>query len=205
MGLGGISVDIDRMEVVDFLRTYRFSPVIFVTRAPQIIDNSKLLITVFSKNLWIALSLLSIFICLFTKFIYHQKVFDIILCPFLKQSMNNKIILFRFKKSFCFCLIFLVIWNQIPKKFDFRIYMSSWMIFCLVMSTAYAALLSSSMSIPFLTPTIKTLSELAKANSEGRIKIIAHANSIYYQMIKVCIHICILYSIEKFLKRISCI
>ncbi len=59
------------------------------------------------------------------------------------------------------------------------------MLFCLVMSTAYAALLSSSMAVPFLTPTIKTFEELAKAQSEGRIKIMTSANSIYYQMIKV--------------------
>ncbi len=59
------------------------------------------------------------------------------------------------------------------------------MLFCLVMSTAYAALLSSSMAVPFLTPTIKTFNELAKAQSEGRIKIMAHKNSIYYQMLKV--------------------
>ncbi len=187
MGLGGISVDIHRMEVVDFLRTYRFSPVIFMTRAPQIIDNSKLLITIFSKNLWIALFLVSIFICIFTKLIYNQKVFDIILCPFLKQSKNNKIILSRFKKSFCFffCIIYLVIWNRVPDRFDFRIYMSSWILFCLVMSTAYAALLSSSISVPFLTPTVKTFGELATAHSEGKIRIIAHTNSIYYHMIKV--------------------
>jgi hypothetical protein len=53
------------------------------------------------------------------------------------------------------------------------------------MSTAYAALLSSSMAVPFLTPTIKTFNELAKAQSEGRIKIMAHETSLYYQMIKV--------------------
>ncbi len=41
------------------------------------------------------------------------------------------------------------------------------------------------MAVPFLTTTIKTFEELAKAQSEGRIKIMTHANSIYYQMIKV--------------------
>jgi hypothetical protein len=104
-----------------------------------------------------------------------------------------------------FCLIFVVIWNRVPNKLDFRIYMCSWLLFCLVMSTAYSALLSSSMSVPFLTPTIKTFSELAKAHSEGRIKIIAHTNSLYYQMIKVCI--CSIHNmlIQKFLKRIFCI
>ncbi len=78
--------------------------------------------------------------------------------------------------------------------------MSSWILFCLVMSTAYAALLSSSMSVPFLTPTIKTFSELAKAHSVGGIKIIAHKSSLYYQMIKVCI--CSIHNmlIEKFLE-----
>ncbi len=78
-----------------------------------------------------------------------------------------------------------MIWNRIPKKFDFHIYLSSWMLFCLVISTAYAALLSSSMAVPFLSPTIKTFDELAKAQSEGRIKIMTHVNSVYYQMIKV--------------------
>jgi hypothetical protein len=86
---------------------------------------------------------------------------------------------------FYFFKIFSAIWNRIPKKFDFHIYLSSWMLFCLVMSTAYGALLSSSMAVPFLTPTIKTFEELAKAQSEGRIKIMTNANSIYYQMIKV--------------------
>jgi hypothetical protein len=116
----------------------------------------------------------------FHKIHLPSKSFVIILCLFLKQSMKNKIILSWLKKSFCYCSIFSVIWNRIPNKFDFHIYLSSWMLFCLVMSIAYAALLSSLMSVPFLTPTIKTFSELAKAHNEERIKIIAHTNALYY-------------------------
>jgi hypothetical protein len=75
--------------------------------------------------------------------------------------------------------MFSVIWNRIPNKFVFHIYLSSWKLYCLVMSTAYASLLSSSMPVPFLTPTIKTFSKLAKSHNEGRIKIIAHTNALY--------------------------
>jgi hypothetical protein len=88
LGAGGLSVDFERMKVVDYLRTYRFAPIIFMTLAPKIIDNSKLLFSIFSEKLWIALFLQFLFVCFFTKFIYRQKVFSIILCPFLKQGMN---------------------------------------------------------------------------------------------------------------------
>jgi len=59
------------------------------------------------------------------------------------------------------------------------------MLFCIVISTAYAALLSSMMTIPLFDPTIKSFYELASAQKEGRIQVLANMHSIYYQLIKV--------------------
>jgi hypothetical protein len=59
------------------------------------------------------------------------------------------------------------------------------MLFCVVISTAYAALLSSTMAVPLMTPTIKSFNELAKAQNEGLVKVIVYKHSIYYNIIKV--------------------
>ncbi len=80
---------------------------------------------------------------------------------------------------------FAVIWMKIPQRLDLYMYLSSWMLFCVVISTAYAALLSSMMAMPFMTPTIKSFNELAKAQNEGLIKVLVYKHSIYYNIIKV--------------------
>jgi len=59
------------------------------------------------------------------------------------------------------------------------------MLFCIVISTAYAALLSSMMAFPFLTQTIKTFSQLANEQNVGNIHIVVHKDSIYHDIIKV--------------------
>ncbi len=59
------------------------------------------------------------------------------------------------------------------------------MLFCIVISTAYAGILSSSMTIPFMTPTIKTFNELAQAMKAGKIKAYTHVYSHYCQFLKV--------------------
>jgi len=77
------------------------------------------------------------------------------------------------------------IWVKIPERTGLYVYLSAWMLFCIVISTAYAALLSSMMTIPLLNPTIKSIYELAKAQNEGRIQVMVHMHSTYYKMIKV--------------------
>jgi hypothetical protein len=41
------------------------------------------------------------------------------------------------------------------------------------------------MTIPSLTPIIKTFEELAKAQNEGKVQVFANKNALYYQTIKV--------------------
>jgi len=104
-----------------------------------------------------------------------------ILCPLLKQCQWQNILLQKFYKNY----VSIGIWIKIPERTGLYLYLSGWMLFCIVISTAYAALLSSMMTIPVFNPTIKTIYELAKAQNEGRIQIMTHMGSNYYKMIRV--------------------
>ncbi len=111
--MGGLSINSDRLTVVDFTTAYRFSPVVFTTQAPKIINNSKLLFTIFSKQIWFLLLITLIIIGFFLRFIFKMDSFTIALCPLIKQSLFFS--KFNFKKSISYQLSFRQFNENTPK------------------------------------------------------------------------------------------
>ena len=77
------------------------------------------------------------------------------------------------------------IWTKIPNSVGFYLFLTAWMLSCLVISSAYSGLLSSIMTIPNMTPIIKSFNDLAKAQKEGKISVFGHIHSLNYKMIRV--------------------
>ena len=59
------------------------------------------------------------------------------------------------------------------------------MLCCTVISYAYSGILYSMMTLPNMTPIIKSFNELAKAQIDGEISVFAYKHSIIYKVISV--------------------
>ena len=87
IGLGGISIDSERAQVVDFVDPYHNSPVTFVTKAPEMIDNSTIMFLILKKELWIALILTVGALSLFARVLrINYQIFNYF-HPVIRQSM----------------------------------------------------------------------------------------------------------------------
>ncbi len=77
----------DRAQVVDFNYPYYFSPVTFVTKSPKIINDSKLMLIIFTKQLWIAIIISILILILFVKiFKIYDKLYEFFFST-VKQSI----------------------------------------------------------------------------------------------------------------------
>ena len=89
MGLSGVSINYDRLEVVDFTCPYHYSPITFVTKSPKVIENAKLIVHTFPLNIWILIIISYIMVCITLKFVYKlRNVCLITISPLLSQSKN---------------------------------------------------------------------------------------------------------------------
>jgi hypothetical protein len=75
----------------------------------------------------------------------------------------------------------------LPSVPPFRIMMYCWLLACLVLTSGYSGCLYSLMTVPPKMKNIDTITELANAQSNGQIQVIASKGSTYFSALKVCI------------------
>jgi hypothetical protein len=73
----------------------------------------------------------------------------------------------------------------LPSVRPFRLIISCWLWACLILTSSYAGNLYSLMTLPPKLKTIDTITQLAKAQSNGQIQVIATESSAYFHSLKV--------------------
>ena len=81
-----MSVDENRMYMVDYIQPYHTCPITFVMKAPTFLNNSMILWDIFKESLWIGLILFLFLVSIFAKLMNVKNYFFINLCPILKQG-----------------------------------------------------------------------------------------------------------------------
>ncbi len=73
----------------------------------------------------------------------------------------------------------------LPSVRPLRLMMCCWLLVCLVLTSSYAGNLYSLMTFPPKLKTIDTITQLANAQSNGQIQVVATKSSAYFHSLKV--------------------
>jgi len=74
---------------------------------------------------------------------------------------------------------------RLPSVGPLRLLLCSWLLACVVLTTSYGGCLYSLMAIPSRKKPIDTVMELAIAQTNGKIQVIAVGKAAYYNLLKV--------------------
>ncbi|GBM27177.1 hypothetical protein AVEN_9847-1 [Araneus ventricosus] len=155
-----LSITEQRAHVVDFSPVYKTEDVTFAIKKPGRIPTSMAFIHPFQYSIWTMILILIVlmplaFRILFrTKYVY-SKILLIILGALLKQP--NLMILDSFSSRIFFC---------------------SWLIFAMVVSYSYSAVLLSLLTVPSEIPVVRNFKELSEAVAKNNYKCFVPKGSI---------------------------
>ena len=72
IGIGGISMNFQRSQVVQYSKIYLFSPITYMTPAKSLGFSAILILEPFTTSLWISIILALIFMIIYQKFIVYK-------------------------------------------------------------------------------------------------------------------------------------
>jgi hypothetical protein len=146
--------------------------VTFITPPPKAINDIFLVIKPFDFLVWIC------FIVSFVLIIFVNKLISNHYMELRKIDTNWAIICASLRQQTSFPL---------PSVPPFIIMMCCWLLACLVLTSGYSGCLYSLMTVPPKMKNIDTITELANAQSNGQIQVIASKGSTYFSALKVWI------------------
>jgi len=169
-GLSSLSINWERFEAVLFSNPHIITSVTFITRRPKPELNMTLIIEPFDTLVWVCFFIVLLFIlfysCLSSRYLTEMKNID------LSWTMIS--LLLRQQISYV-----------LPLVVSLRLVLCCWLLACIVLTSSYSGCLYSLMTYPPRIKTIDTLINLAIAQRNGEIQVIANENSSYGQWLKV--------------------
>ncbi|XP_055947094.1 glutamate receptor ionotropic, delta-1-like [Argiope bruennichi] len=160
LGIHFMTVTEQRSQVVDFSPVYKTEDVTFAIKKPGRIPTSSAFIHPFQFSIWIVILVLIVLmplafrILIRTKYTYSRILF-VFLGVLLKQSITMNLY-----------------------SFSSRIFFSSWLIFTVVASYSYSAVLLSLLTVPPEMPVVQNFKELSQAVAISNYKCFVPKGSI---------------------------
>jgi len=160
----------ERSEAVHFSNPHIITSITFITPPPKSVPIITLVIEPFDFSVWIYF-MISFVLMLFNLWLISQYYIEL---------KNTKL---------SWALVCASLRQQLSCRFasvePLRLLFCSWLLACLVLTTSYGLCLYSLMAVPVRVKTIDTVTELAIAQTNCQVQVIAANTSIYFQSMKV--------------------
>ncbi|GFS74566.1 lig_chan-Glu_bd domain-containing protein [Trichonephila clavipes] len=169
IALGDLTVSDPRFKIVDFV-PYTMETSTFVTKIPKAMLKSASFLMPFQWPVWI----LSIFLFIFMPILFKYLMIKKISQSRMYVSMIGNI----FNQPLSF---------NVENGID-RILMGSWILYAVLLSSSYTALLLSSLTIPIRENGITTIKDLASAVSKGKYRCVTNKGSANIDMLNVSVN-----------------
>ncbi|UXI15299.1 Pantetheinase [Sarcoptes scabiei] len=170
MGIGGVSLNYDRLQVINFLSPHYHSSFAYITPRPRPTRAfNQLAFKPFDSTIWI-MFIASLMVCflfnlIWNRFHQHSNLFWLSVVMLFRQHWN--------KTS-----------RQQSSSRSFNVWIAFWNFGMFILTTAYAGRLYSLLTVPHSLPTIDTVSELFEAVQSRKFKVVLIHNTFHTETIK---------------------
>jgi len=160
----------ERSEAVHFSNPHIISSITFITPPPKSVPIITIVMEPFDFSVWICF-IIAFVLMLFNLWLMSQYYIELkntklswaIICVSLRQQL--------------FC--------GLGSVGPLRLLFYIWLLACVVLKTGYGGCLYSLMAVPSKVKTIDTVTELAIAQTSGKIQVTAIEKTSYYHLLKV--------------------
>ncbi|GBL76009.1 hypothetical protein AVEN_234323-1 [Araneus ventricosus] len=164
IALADLTISDKRMEAVEFV-PYAVESITFVTKLPKTLLIPTTFLKPFQWPVW-----LSLFLAL-------------ILMPFLfRLLMKKKVSVIKLAFTMFGCVFLQPVCFSVECGRD-KILIGSWIVFSVLISYSYTALLLSSLTVPMQANGVRTIKDLAAAASQGRYKVMTNRGSVNVEIL----------------------
>ncbi|GFR13902.1 lig_chan-Glu_bd domain-containing protein [Trichonephila clavata] len=165
LGFGYMTVTTNRSEAVDFI-PYSIEEYTFATNFPPVMSKAGSYAQPFQWQVWMILFLLATFMPII-----------------FKVLMSKKVSLQRLAFEMIGCFVYKPFCIPLTRTRD-RFLLGSWFVFVVLISSGYAAVLLSYLSVPLRDRGIRTIKQLATVVSEGKFKCLANRGTAGIALLK---------------------